>query len=137
MARRVDGELILLGTLPAVALIWLTAFVWFPGFMPPMSPALSALQVADFYRDPQNLPRIRYSMVLFNWFCVGLIPMLILIAMQIRRMAHRTPILSYAMIGCVSVRQRCFWWPMSAGCWRRSDPSVIRRRSRCSTIWRG
>jgi len=100
--RRTDGELILLWTLPAVALIWLAAFVWFPGFLPPMSPQLSAQQVADFYRDPQNISRIRYSMVLFNWFCVGLIPMLILIAMQIRRMAHRTPIFSYAMIGCIS-----------------------------------
>ena len=31
-------------------------------------------------------------MILFNWFCVGLVLMLVLIAMQIRRMAHRTPI---------------------------------------------
>ncbi len=100
--RRVDGELILLWTLPFLALIWGAAFLWFPGFTPPMSPTMSAQQVAEFYRDPQNIPRIRYSMVLFNWFCVGLIPMLILIAMQIRRMAHRTPIFSYAMIGCIS-----------------------------------
>ncbi len=100
--RRTDGELILLWTLPLVALIWLSAFLWFPGFTPPMSPGMSAQQVAEFYRDPQNVPSIRYSMVLFNWFCVGLIPILILIAMQIRRMAHRTPIFSYAMIGCIS-----------------------------------
>ena len=76
--RRTDGELILLWTLPFVALIWLSAFLWFPGFTPPMSPGLSAQQVAEFYRDPHNVARIRYSMVLFNWFCVGLIPILIL-----------------------------------------------------------
>ncbi|GAB3240311.1 hypothetical protein [Mycolicibacterium hippocampi] len=100
--RRVDGELILLGALPFVALIWIAAFILFPGFTPPMAPTMSADQVAAFYRDPQNLPRIRYSMILFNWFCVGLIPILILIMMQIRRMAHRTPILSYAVLGCVA-----------------------------------
>jgi hypothetical protein len=100
--RRIDGELILLWTLPFVALIWLSAFLLFPGFTPPMSPTMSADQVAAFYRDPDNLPRIRYSMILFNWFCVALVPVLILIVMQIRRMAHRTPIFSYAVLGCVA-----------------------------------
>jgi hypothetical protein len=41
-------------------------------------------------------------MILFNWFCVGLIPVVILLVMQIRRMAHRTPILAYCMLGCVA-----------------------------------
>lgn len=100
--RRIDGELILLGALPFVALIWLSAFLLFPGFTPPMSPTMTADQVAEFYRDPDNLPRIRYSMILFNWFCVALIPILTLIVMQIRRMAHRTPILSYAVLGCIA-----------------------------------
>ena len=101
-SRRVDGELMLWWTLPVVAVIWISAFVLFPGFTPPMSPTLSAEQVAAFYRDPANLSRIRGSMILFNWFCVGLVPVLVLIAMQIRRMAHRTPIFTYAMLGCVA-----------------------------------
>jgi hypothetical protein len=99
-ARRADGELILLWTLPAVAIIWLGAFALFPGFTPPMSPTMPAEQVAAFYRDNQS--QIRCSMILFNWFGVGLIPVLILIVMQIRRMAHRTPIFSYCMLGCVA-----------------------------------
>jgi hypothetical protein len=41
-------------------------------------------------------------MILFNWFCVGLIPMLMLLVMQIRRMGHRTPIFSYSLIGCAA-----------------------------------
>ena len=98
--RRTDGELILFWTLPAAAIIWISAFLLFPGFTPPMSPRMSAEQVASFYRE--NLPRIRYSMILFNWFCVCLIPVLILLVMQIRRMAHRTPIFSYCMLGCVA-----------------------------------
>jgi len=67
-----------------------------------MSPTMSAEQVAAFYRDPENLPRIRYSMILFNWFAVGFVPILALIALQIRRMAHRTPIFSYAIIACAA-----------------------------------
>jgi len=100
--RRIDGELILLWTLPAAAIIWISAFFLFPGFTPPMSPTMSADQVAAFYRDPANLPRIRYSMILFNWFGICLIPILILMVMQIRRMAHRTPIFSYCMLGCIA-----------------------------------
>jgi len=100
--RRTDGEVLLLRTLPAVGAIWLAAFLLFPGFVQPMSPTLSAEEVAAFYRDPANLPRIRYSMILFNWFAVGLIPILALIALQVRRMAHRTPIFSYAIIACAA-----------------------------------
>src|SRR4051812_43595411 len=95
--RRIDGELILLWTLPVAVLIWISAFFLFPGFMPPMSPTMSAEQVAAFYRE--NPSGVRYSMILFNWFGASLIPILALIAMQIRRMAHRTPIFSYAMVG--------------------------------------
>jgi hypothetical protein len=98
--RRIDGELILLWTLPASAIIWLGAFLLFPGFTPPMSPTMPAEQVAAFYRD--NASGIRYSMILFNWFGVCLVPVLILIVMQIRRMAHRTPIFSYCMLGCIA-----------------------------------
>ena len=96
--RRTDGELILFWTLPAIAIIWVSAFFIFPGFVHPMSPTMSADQIASFYRD--ETARIRYSMILFNWFGVGLIPTVMLLAMQVRRMAHRTPILSYSLIAC-------------------------------------
>jgi len=100
--RPADGESILLWTLPVLGILWISAFLLFPGFVPPMSPAMTAEQVAAFYRDPENLPRIRYSMILFNWFAVGLIPLLALIVLQMRRMAHRTPIFSYAIIACAA-----------------------------------
>ena len=96
--RRTDGELILFWTLPAVALICISAFFLFPGFLHPMSPTMSAEEVAGFYRD--EVARIRYSMILFNWFGVGLVPVVVLLALQVRRMAHRTPILSYSLIAC-------------------------------------
>jgi hypothetical protein len=98
MMRRTDGELILFWTLPVLGIIWISAFFLFPGFVHPMSPTMSAEEVAAFYRDETS--RIRYSMILFNWVGVGLIPVVILLAMQVRRMAHRTPILSYSLIAC-------------------------------------
>jgi len=105
---RTDGEVLLLWTLPVVLLLWAAVFFLFPGFTPPLSPTLSAEEVAAFYRDPQNLPRVRYSMILFNWFCVGLVPVMMLIAMQIRRMAHRTPIFSYSVIACAAYAPTTF-----------------------------
>jgi len=100
--KRPDGEVVLLWTLPVMAFIWAWVFFLFPGFLPPMSPTMTAEQVAAFYRDPENLPRIRYGMIVFNWFCVGLIPILALITTQIRRMAHRTPIFAYSIIACAA-----------------------------------
>jgi hypothetical protein len=97
-----NGELLLLWALPVVWLIWLGAFLTFPGFVQPMSPRLSAQAVAAFYFAPANLARIRYSMIVFNWFGVALIPLLAMIAMQIHRMAHRTPILTYCFVGCIA-----------------------------------
>lgn len=80
-----------------MALIWIAAFFLFPGFLPPMSPKWSPAQVAAFYRD--HTSRVRYSMILFNWFCVALIPILMLIVERMRAMAHRTPIMRYCIIG--------------------------------------
>jgi hypothetical protein len=100
--KSVNGELLVFWSLPVVGLMWVAAFLTFPGFVHPMSPTMTAEQVAAFYRDPGNLPRIRYSMIVFNWFGVALIPFLVLIVMQIRRMAHRTPILAFCFLGCVA-----------------------------------
>src|SRR3546814_6785937 len=69
----------------------------------PISPTMSAEEVTAFYQD--ETARIRYSMILFNWFGVGLIPLVMLLVMQVRRMSHRTPILSYK-IGRASCRER-------------------------------
>jgi hypothetical protein len=95
--RRISGERVIFWTLPAVAVSWISAFVLFPGFLPPMSPRSSAADVARFYQE--HTARVRYSMIVLNWFCVALIPILMLIVERMRRMAHRTPIMRYCMIG--------------------------------------
>ena len=98
--RRIDGELILWWTLPVLVALWITAFLMFPGFRHPMPPGMTAGDVAGFYRD--NTAAVQYSMILFNWFGAGLVPILMLIAMQIRRMNHSTPILRYCVISCAA-----------------------------------
>jgi hypothetical protein len=95
--RRIGGERVLYWTLPLIAGIWIAAFFLFPGFLPPMSPRMPAAQVAAFYSD--HTSRIRWSMMLLNWFCVALIPILMLIVERMRGMAHRTPIMRFCMIG--------------------------------------
>jgi hypothetical protein len=117
MTRRSTGELIIFWTLPFLAVIWIAAFFLFPGFLPPMSPTASAQSVATFYSE--HTARVRYSMIIFNWFCVGLIPILMLIAVQMRRMAHRTPILQYCVISCAAVGPTLFltanlFWTIAA-----------------------
>lgn len=91
-----DERVIYWTWVPLVAIL-VAAFFLFPGFLPPISPRASAEEVAEFYR--QDLSRIRYSMILFNWFGVALIPIVLLIAERMRGMAHRTPVLRYCVIG--------------------------------------
>jgi hypothetical protein len=100
--RNTDGERILFWVMPALALTWLLVFAIFPNFSSPMAPSASADAVAAFYRDPANTDRIRITMIVFNWFSIGIVPFLVLIVMQIRRMAHRTPILAYCYLGCLT-----------------------------------
>ena len=85
------GERIIYWTWVPLMAIWIVAFLLFPGFIPPVSPKASAAEVADFYR--QDLSRVRYSMILYNWFCVALIPILMLVAERMRAMAERHPII--------------------------------------------
>ena len=91
------GERIIYWTWIPLLAILVAAFVLFPGFISPISPRASAAEVAEFYR--QDLSRVRYSMILFNWFGVALIPFVLLIAERMRAMAHRTPVLRYCVIG--------------------------------------
>jgi hypothetical protein len=92
-----DGERIIYWTWVPLVLILVCAFLLFPGFVQPVSPRASAEEVVEFYR--QDLSRVRYSMILFNWFGVALIPFVLLIAERMRAMAHRTPVLRYCVIG--------------------------------------
>jgi hypothetical protein len=90
---------------------------------------MSAEEVAAFYRDPANLPRVRYGMIVFNWFAVGLVPILALIVLQMRRMAHRTPVFSCGLLACAAGGPTIFlmaslFWLLAAFRPER-DPALI------------
>ncbi|WP_232232104.1 hypothetical protein [Mycobacterium triplex] len=79
-----------------MGLVLLIAFVMFPGFFPPLSPTLSAQQVADFYRD--HAAEVRFSMVTFNLFGVMLLPFYAVIVVQMQRMATPSKVLGYCYL---------------------------------------
>jgi len=105
---------LLLGSVPVIGLIWIAAFLVFPGFTP-MSPSLSALDVAKFYSDPDNASRVRYSMIVFNWFEIGMVPLYAAIAVLMQRMSHRSGPLSYVYLAstlgsaCLFAAANLFW----------------------------
>jgi hypothetical protein len=76
--------------------VLLIAFVLFPGFFPPMSPEMTAQQVAAFYS--RNETMIRVSMVIFNFCGIMLMPMFMVIVYQMKRMATPSQVLAYCYL---------------------------------------
>lgn len=95
-APSVRGQLICLWLTPAVGMVLLIAFLSFPGFFPPMSPEMTADQVAAFYAH--NTTMIRFSMITYNLFGIMLIPLFALIVVQMKRMATPTQVLAYCYL---------------------------------------
>jgi hypothetical protein len=96
------GQYILLWATIVVALVCLGCFFLFPGFLPPISPMASADAVAAFYRDPGNLSRTRYSMILYNWFGIGFLPLYGLIVVHIKRMNHYSDVFAYGFLAAAT-----------------------------------
>lgn len=76
--------------------VLLAAFLLFPGFFPPMSPGMTAQQVAAFYS--RNETMIRLSMVTFNFCGIMLLPMFMVIVYQMKRMATPTQVFAYCYL---------------------------------------
>lgn len=92
----VRGQLICLWLTPVFAVVLLIAFLAFPGFFPPMSPEMTADQVAAFYQH--NTTMIRFSMITYNLFAIMLIPFFALIVVQMKRMATPNQVLAYCYL---------------------------------------
>lgn len=89
-------QLISLWTAPIFGTILLIAFIAFPGFFPPMSPDMTADQVAAFYRD--NSAMIRFSMITFNLCGIMLLPLFMVIVVQMKRMATQSHVFAYCYL---------------------------------------
>lgn len=87
---------IILWFAPFFGLLFVFAFWNFQGIFPPMSPTMSAEEVAAFYQD--NLGHIRSSMILCNLIGVSLIPFFTLIVVQIMRMKNASRVFAYSYL---------------------------------------
>src|ERR1700747_770671 len=92
----IKTQLISLWTAPVFGVILLIAFLAFPGFFPPMSPDMTADQVAQFYTD--NAAMIRFSMITFNLCAIMLLPMFMVIVVQMKRMATQSHVFAYCFL---------------------------------------
>lgn len=95
----IKTQLVSLWTAPVIGLILLVAFLAFPGFFPPMSPTMSADEVAAFYAD--NTAMIRFSMVTFNLCAIMLLPFFMVIVVQMKRMTTQSHALAYCYLTAV------------------------------------
>jgi hypothetical protein len=91
---------------PFFGAIMLVVFVAFPGFWPPMSPAMTAEQVSAFYA--QHTAMIRFSMITFNLCAIMLIPFFMTIAVQIKRMSLPSHVLAYSYLAAASTGATLF-----------------------------
>ena len=99
---KTGGQFICLWIMAVMAAIWVGCFFLYPGFTPPLSPTLPAEEVAAFYRDPDNLWRSRYSMILLNWFGFGLLPLYGIIVVQMKRMRLFSDVLPYGYLAAAA-----------------------------------
>lgn len=91
---------------PFFGAVMLLGFVAFPGFLPPMSPEMTAEQVADFY--VQNTTMIRFSMITFNLCAIMLIPFFMTIVVQVKRMSLPSHVLAYSYLAAASTGATLF-----------------------------
>ncbi|MET0900397.1 MAG: hypothetical protein ABWY45_20985 [Mycobacterium sp.] len=86
--------------------ILLGAFAAFPGFWPPMSPELSAQEVAAFYAE--NSAMIRFSMITFNLCAIMLVPFFMTIVVQMKRMKTPSHVFAYSYLAAVATGSTLF-----------------------------
>lgn len=91
---------ICLWLVPAFGALFLIGFSIFPGFFPPLSPTMTAEQVAAFYRD--NVAEIRSSMILLNVIGIGFIPFFMVVVVQMMRMGNPTRAFAYSYLSAAA-----------------------------------
>ncbi len=95
----IKTQLISLWTAPVFGVVFVIAFLAFPGFFPPMSPEMTADQVAAFYRD--NAALIRFSMITYNLCGIMLVPFFMVVVIQMKRMATQSHVFAYCYLTAV------------------------------------
>ena len=91
---------ICLGLVPFFGALFLIGFTIFPGFFPPLSPTMTAEQVAAFYRD--HVGEIRASMILLNLIGIGFIPFFMVVVVQMMRMGNPSRAFAYSYLSAAA-----------------------------------
>jgi hypothetical protein len=91
---------ICLGLVPFFGALFLVGFAIFPGFLPPLSPTMTAEQVATFYRD--HVGEVRTSMILLNFNGIGFIPFFMVIVVQMMRMGNPSRAFAYSYLSAAA-----------------------------------
>ncbi len=94
----INDQRICLWLVPVFGTILLIAALTF--LLPPLSPMLSALEVADFYRE--NVGRVRASTVVFNICGIMFIPFYMVIVVQMQRMANPSRAFAYSYLSAAA-----------------------------------
>ena len=100
------GQLILLWTTPIAGVLFVIAFLLFPGFTPPMSPGMTPEQVAAFFRD--NVASIRGVAIFVNIIGATMVPFFAIIAVQMLRIVNSSPVFAYSYILAVGISMTAF-----------------------------
>ncbi len=90
---------ICLWLVPVFGLVLLTAFC-VSGFVPPLSPMMTAREVADFYRD--HLGQIRAGMITVNLCGIMFVPFFMVIVVQMQRMAIPSRAFAYSYLSAAA-----------------------------------
>lgn len=93
-------QTICLWLVPVFGVLFAIGLGIFPGFFPPLSPTLSAEQVAAFYRE--HVPQIRASMILLNVIGIGFIPFFMVIVVQMMRMGNPSKAFAYSYLSAAA-----------------------------------
>ncbi|MEV4241482.1 MULTISPECIES: hypothetical protein [Nocardia] len=99
-SAKLRSQWISLWMAPFFGAVLLVAFFSFPGFLPVMSPEMTAVEVAGFYNE--NTAMIRFSMITYNLCGIMLIPFFMVIVIQMKRMATPSQVLAYGYLASVT-----------------------------------
>ena len=98
-AGNIKAQWVSLWTGPVVGAVLLAAALAFPGFWPPLSPTRTADEVAAFYAD--HTAWIRLSQVTFNLCGIMILPLLMVIVVQMKRMKGQSHVFAYCFLTAV------------------------------------
>lgn len=96
----------MLWSTPVAGVMFLIAYLLFPGFSPPMSPTMTPEDVAAFFRD--NVASIRGVVIMVNLIGASLVPLFACIAVQMLRVGNSSPIFAYSYIIAVGIGLTAF-----------------------------